>query len=939
MLCMVIVISGSGYLLAESLQEEGSVEVMEASVEDEPAEEKPAEKETAVEVEIPAKKETIEEKKEEEPPKEETVKKEEAVKEEAAEEPAAEEPEEESAAETPTEESAEPILQLTYEDDDVKVIVDAAKAGNIPDGATLSVTPLEKKEVTAGMSTEEKAKTKEINEQYELTEKKLQEKADKEEYDIAGFLAYDITFVDEDGNKLEPNGDVKVSMEYKNAVVPEEVKNAEAEAKANNDEYKADVTIMHLEENSNGTVKEVVDMVADANEVATVDATTSSKVKKAEFVTNSFSVFTITWTNDSKRALVNVNYGYLDENGDFVPFDKDNTSLKDLKDNNISISNKDVTNLDDYKVEFEGYTYQKTVIDNPVSGTSVKYLKRSKDYVKWSTDKDEYQEWIELKKDNSAVGNVYYVYTANSSGGGSGGSGGQQTLDAPTHSKYIKQNILGEDYTLTLDVIGGIGEPQTVDVLMIVDQSGSMRDNISTGKTRAAAVNDAIGSFTTTLQNSDAMKNGDLKVNVAAVVFGSGDSEDTNTAMDWKELPARGSLGFNAQGVYNQGTNWQAGIRKAEDTLKKKANDGNKKVVIFLTDGLPTYRIDGGNGQTDPYGYNYDAAVTEWNASTNLKGCAQKYVIDMYGSTSSNDNVCANFANAIGATRINGTNTTDLTNGFKNIANNIARPAYKNVQIIDTLSQWVEFKDADPTITLKTKDAGGNEVIIANGPLSSDAVKNYVTYNAENKTITADLSKISSKLEEGVTYSLSFDVKPTEEAKNYFLSNGYPDTGEDNTDVPEYTEEQYTSSGKQGFFSNTEAHVSYQVNDGDRLTTAYQKPVVQVKENSTELTITKMNSKGSVLAGATFELENDVTHKKFTATTGANGTLTFTALTVGDYTLKETQAPRGYERSVEVWKVKVVTEGDVTTATLYNSDGTTLVENNEIVNYTEAEIA
>ena len=45
MLCMVIVLSGSGYLLAETF-EEGNAEVMEASVTDVPAEDATVQEET-----------------------------------------------------------------------------------------------------------------------------------------------------------------------------------------------------------------------------------------------------------------------------------------------------------------------------------------------------------------------------------------------------------------------------------------------------------------------------------------------------------------------------------------------------------------------------------------------------------------------------------------------------------------------------------------------------------------------------------------------------------------------------------------------------------------------------------------------------------------------------------------------------------------------------
>lgn len=153
--------------------------------------------------------------------------------------PKTEAPTVEAPAEQPAAEEAQPIQQLTYEDDNVKITVDAVESGNIPEGATLSVTPIIKQEITDSMSDEEKTKAEELNDQYDHTEKKLNEKAKDETYDIAGFLAYDITFVDADGNKMEPNGNVKISMDYKKAEIPEEAKKA---IDAKQDEQKLDVT-------------------------------------------------------------------------------------------------------------------------------------------------------------------------------------------------------------------------------------------------------------------------------------------------------------------------------------------------------------------------------------------------------------------------------------------------------------------------------------------------------------------------------------------------------------------------------------------------------------------------------------------------------------------------------------------------------------------------
>ena len=142
--------------------------------------------------------------------------------------PETEAPTVEASAEQPAAEEAQPIQQLTYEDDNVKIHVSAKTEGIIPENASLKVVPLVKQDVTAGMTEKEVQSINEINALYDVVEQKLNEKADEEEYDIGGFLAYDISFVDADGNKTEPNGDVKVTMKYKNAVLPETIEKENA---------------------------------------------------------------------------------------------------------------------------------------------------------------------------------------------------------------------------------------------------------------------------------------------------------------------------------------------------------------------------------------------------------------------------------------------------------------------------------------------------------------------------------------------------------------------------------------------------------------------------------------------------------------------------------------------------------------------------------------
>ena len=213
----------------------------------------------------------------------------------AAETQAAETTETEVETETETEVVAQ---QLEYEDDQVKVHVTASEEGIIPDHASLKVVPLVKQEVTNEMTDEQKQEVEAINKKYDEAEKKLTEKAEKEAYDIAGFLAYDISLVDADGNKVEPNGDVKVTMDYKQPVIAEDAVQTVNDTEWLNSTKDLDVTVLHLEEDNKGKVTDVVDMTAeDTNGDAEINTTSENEIQKVTITTNSFSTFAITYSN------------------------------------------------------------------------------------------------------------------------------------------------------------------------------------------------------------------------------------------------------------------------------------------------------------------------------------------------------------------------------------------------------------------------------------------------------------------------------------------------------------------------------------------------------------------------------------------------------------------------------------------------------------------
>ncbi len=317
----------------------------------------------------------------------------------AAETQAAETTETEVETETETEIVAQ---QLEYEDDQVKVHVTASEEGIIPDHASLKVVPLVKQEVTNEMTDEQKQEVEAINKKYDEAEKKLTEKAEKEAYDIAGFLAYDISLVDADGNKVEPNGDVKVTMDYKQPVIAEDAVQTVNDTEWLNSTKDLDVTVLHLEEDNKGKVTDVVDMTAeDTNGDAEINTTSENEIQKVTITTNSFSTFAITYSKYSVKVK------YVDQNGTEITsdqFTQKNVLIKE--DEDLVISDGDKVKIPE-TVTIDNKTYQYTGARlDKVSGKNVYSVKI--DDRKWKYK--EKSDGSDKKWKDGKGGTIYLVY-------------------------------------------------------------------------------------------------------------------------------------------------------------------------------------------------------------------------------------------------------------------------------------------------------------------------------------------------------------------------------------------------------------------------------------------------------------------------------------------------------------------------------------------------
>lgn len=501
----------------------------------------------------------------------------------AAETQAAETTETEVETETETEVVAQ---QLEYEDDQVKVHVTASEEGIIPDHASLKVVPLVKQEVTNEMTDEQKQEVEAINKKYDEAEKKLTEKAEKEAYDIAGFLAYDISLVDADGNKVEPNGDVKVTMDYKQPVIAEDAVQTVNDTEWLNSTKDLDVTVLHLEEDNKGKVTDVVDMTAeDTNGDAEINTTSENEIQKVTITTNSFSTFAIAYNS------YRVNVQYVDQNGTEITsnqFTQNNVSIE--KDKDLVIRDGDEVKIPE-TVTIDNKTYQYSVAHlDGVLGKNV-YSVKFKDK-KWR-----YKEKLGASNEdwnNGKGGTIYLVYQ-------------EQTQEQPTAlstvdtiegqheiaeanlttSKTVKVTYYDKrEYEITLGASTSGREAGTeakaASVVLVLDRSGSMEDGMP------ALVN-AADTFI------DTLKDASPDSQIAVVYFNGtqGSNTDKTIAKNFTQLNTEENVTsiknfLSTNQSPSDGTPMGDALKKAKSLLDADRT-GNQQYVLFFTDGLPGY--------------------------------------------------------------------------------------------------------------------------------------------------------------------------------------------------------------------------------------------------------------------------------------------------------------------------------------------------------------
>ena len=279
-----------------------------------------------------------------------------------------------------------------------------------------------------------------------------------------------------------------------------------------------------------------------------------------------------------------------------------------------------------------------------------------------------------------------------------------------------------------------------------------------------------------------------------------------------------------------------AGSTRADNGFKRavkvmeNARPNAKKVVIFFADGTPSSVSD------------FDASVANGavTAAKTLKDQGDTvYSIGIFDkadpsslSSAANQFMHAVSSNFPKATAYDNRDVGNIKAGYYKSATNASElnaifdeiqksetttSAYTNVVMEDTLSKYVDLADGDYTVV--AKDASGQAVA-----LTKD-VDYTLTYDENAKKFKVTFLKA---LTHNVTYTLEYNVKPTQKAYDeYAGKDGYADVkGDADTDLSE----NITSSGRPGFHANDSACLAYSADGVDHKCSEnpYPHPVVQV---------------------------------------------------------------------------------------------------------------
>lgn len=881
-------------------------------------------------------------------------------------------------------EEVEDVLEseeVSYSQEVGNVVVTATAAkGVIPEGAQFVVTPIEKG-----------------SDQYADIEKQLHEGAENESYTVAGFLAYDISFLNDDGTKIEPqNGSVRVSIAYKEAEIPEDV--AETDTAQEN----MNVSLVHFVEDANGNVTEVVNMSNDGQ--AEVSTTDNGEIESANFETESFSTFSVVWLADDFTSV--------------------QTTSSYEKESTVDSAASGIT--------INMFNYDTNGINNGINeGHSLKFSNGRDgvwDYNKWTGSANPYPNIMKktLGKDSYPALNNWneesssYLFSTDSTDSGTGKTVYSDAnhlfkKDADGYYEYdsAKNFAQFDEKTKNFTVYKVPGSSTNAIGLQKASGNnphGSFFPFNTLGESICEGIHEISGNspdfhFGMTM-SAKFIQPKDGKINGNNMVFEFSGDDDVWVYIDGVLVldiggihnAASGSINF-ANGNVTVGNNNNLNLRKLFADANEEGDfvSGENRFADYTMHTINFYYLERGEGDsncklkfnlptvpkksvtvekqlsnTDKEKY----ADVEFKFQLLVKNAQEKYVpSDTKGILSDGKNV--EFKSET-INNVSYNNVFTLKPGQHATFSGLEENKNYKVQELDVSADKYE------QVLINGKNATNQKGNVISTEATVDS-RQWVTFTNECSEKNSRKLCITKKIKGDIPVNDKFDFEIKLNSQlytgNYYLqdSEGNYYTSK-NGNLENAAKKTVCGKAVDGVVSSVPAGytvvleqilagTSFEVNEIN-LTTDYGNPeysieaaedvnttnkasgkiklgsdakvtVTNTRNNVASLEITKVNTSNQSLPGAKFTLTLDGdSAKTYNVTSDKDGLLKFENLSVGTYTLTETEAPSGgYVKSTESYKVIVSVENNKATAKLYKADGTTEIENKQIINYTEKEEA
>jgi len=642
-----------------------------------------------------------------------------------------------------------------------------------------------------------------------------------EEY-VDSTISLDIHFEDESGSEVEPLKQVYVNIKLDSGLIPKGI-NPE------------DVQIYHIKDDE--SISKVDDIALtkdkDDNSITT------------NFSTDSFSTFSLHWGSASSRFYVNVKY--VDTNGNEITADPSKLEL--FKNNNNGVFGNDNDKITprelDTGIVGMRYKYARVVMSNGTVVNNVLQIERETSLIKGLRYTVDGTNWVVFS--STEMRNLELVYEPES-----------RTISNRRIRTDISKTVEDPDkdgiYDLTLKInnqTGSTSNRTNMDVLFLLDTTSSMSEGIS-----GSGTDPKISSVYSVLRNvirNNYFDSSKYNVNYALVGIDSDPHLYQNWTSNGNTLISKIPVSPNNVSRIN----YEKGFVKANEIFRNGRSDA-QKVLIFITDGNPTYYTNHNTG------WNEGHLINRYSTMAMLHGQFALYAIDLdyffsiglgnqgdYDKlkllTSSNDGdspvrgykgiTLPTPGVEVGASPYSAGSKNDFLNRMREIVNVLKNPRVSNVVLEDKLSQYamiakdpsgnpypLEIEVLGPTGIHTGNYIATNMYRLFSTPRNSlaDIVSSY---NASTKTIRLEFP-YAYTLETGYTYMIKAKIQTTQQANAIYSSTGHFQKNSNGSDVVGDPGTGSKSSNQKGFYSNDLATLTYKYKDKEIVET-FKKPVIQ----------------------------------------------------------------------------------------------------------------